>query len=130
MATLDTSGTEGTPVSADALTVDVSAGDPVTIPEGLNPAIADFAHEGPDLVMTWPDGSQVVVTDYFMAESQPSLISTDGARVEGDIATRLAGSATPGQVAQVGEGVAEQPIGQVDTLSGTVTVVRADGTRV
>ncbi|MDH5489833.1 MAG: FecR domain-containing protein, partial [Rhodospirillaceae bacterium] len=130
MATLDTTGTEGTPISADALTVDVSAGDPVIIPDGLNPATADFSHEGPDLVMTWPDGSQVVVTDYFMAENQPSLTSTDGARIDGDIASRLAGSQTPGQVAQVGEGVAEQPIGQVDTLSGTVTAVRADGTKV
>ncbi len=130
MATLDTSGTQGTPVSADAFSVDVSSGNPVTIPEGLNPATADYVHEGPDLVMNWPDGSQVVVTDYFMAEDQPSLISTDGAQINGDVATRLAGSATPGQVAQVGEGVAEQPIGQVETLSGTVIVIRADGTRV
>ena len=121
----------GTGESTSATIEATSSGDTLVLPNGLNPATADYAHDGPDLVLTWPDGSEVVVTDYFMVDPQPALASEQGAEVPGDLAARLAGPATPGMVAQAGaEGVAEQPIGQVEKLAGTVTAIRADGTRV
>jgi len=110
--------------------LDASTGDTLTLPEGLNPATADFAPDGPDLVMTWPDGSQVTVTDFYMVDPQPDLMSEGGAKVDAELAARLAGPVAPGMVAEAGPGVAEQPIGQVEKLDGTVTVVRADGTKV
>jgi len=132
MATNDQgNGTLGTTGEGSSFSVAVTSGETVVMPEGLNPATADFAHEGPDLILTWDDGSEVVVTDYFMVDPQPTLASDQGAEVPGDLASRLAGSTTPGMVAQAGaDGVAEQPIGQIEKLDGTVTAVRADGTRV
>ncbi|HEY9079783.1 DUF4114 domain-containing protein [Magnetovibrio sp.] len=124
--TVDLTSGESTSFSVEA-----TSGDTIVIPEGLNPATADYAHEGPDLILTWPDGSEVVVKDYFMVDPQPTLASEQGAEVPGDLAARLAGPVAPGMVAQAGaEGVTEQPIGQVEKLVGTVTAVRADGTRV
>ena len=133
MATLDdTIGTQGTTATGGegAFTLDASASDPLTLPEGLNPATAEFSHEGPDMIMTWPDGSQVTVTDYFMVDPQPNLASDQGATVSGELAARLSGPVAPGMVAEIGSGVAEQPIGQVEKMTGTVTAVRADGTKV
>ncbi|PCI41482.1 MAG: hypothetical protein COB46_03715, partial [Rhodospirillaceae bacterium] len=123
------SGTVATGEST-TLAVDASTGDTLTMPEGLNPAMADYSHEGPDLVMTWPDGSEVTVTDYFTVDPQPDLVSTEGAKVGGDLASRLSGSDTPGMVADLGTGVSEQSIGQVEKIEGTVTAIRADGTKV
>ncbi|OEJ68374.1 FecR domain-containing protein [Magnetovibrio blakemorei] len=132
MATNDLGNTPLDATGANAsTTIEATTSDMLTLPDGLNPATADFAHEGPDLVMTWPDGSEVVVTDYFTMDPLPDLSSAQGAQVAGDLAGRLAGSVAPGMVAQAGaEGVAEQPIGQVENLQGTVTAIRADGTRV
>ncbi|MFC1673561.1 FecR domain-containing protein, partial [Pseudomonadota bacterium] len=130
MATIDdTFGTIGGGDSS-SLSLDAASANPLTLPEGLNPATADFAHEGPDMVMTWPDGSQVTVTDYFMVDPQPDLMSDQGAKVDADLASRLSGPSAPGMVAEAGAGVAEQPIGQIEKLAGTVTAVRADGTKV
>jgi len=133
MAILDgTPGTTGTQATGGehTFTLDASSSDALTLPGGLNPAMAEFSHEGPDMVMSWPDGSQVTVTNYFMADPQPSLVSDQGATVSGELAARLAGPVAPGMVAQTGAGVSEQSIGQIEKMTGTVTVIHADGTKV
>jgi len=101
----------------------------VLLPEGFNPADAHFEHVGPDLVLTSEDGAQVVVADFFMMQTPPDLVSTQGARVAGDLAVRLSGGDAPQQVAgelpQSGEA-----IGRVTAANGEVTVIRADGSHV
>lgn len=100
MATIDNTFGNIGGSDTSALSLDASSANPLTLPEGLNPVTADFAHEGPDLVMTWPDGSQVTVTDYFMVEPQPDLMSDQGAKVDADLASRLSGPMAPGMVAE------------------------------
>lgn len=100
----------------------------VILPDGFNPADAAFERVGPDLLMTGPDGTEVLVADFFMMETPPDLLSTLGARIVGDLAVRLAGSVAPGMVA--GEIPApSEVIGRVTDLNGEVTVIHADGTR-
>src|SRR5690606_33254715 len=59
----------------------------------------------------------------------PERVSADGSHMSGDLVSRLAGPMAPGRVAQAGMALAE-PIGAVESLSGTVIAVRAGGTRV
>lgn len=102
--------------------------DEVLLPEGFSPAEADYVRAGPDLMMTAPDGTQVLVADFFMMDPSPALIGDSGARIDGALATRLAGSAAPGQVA----GEIPEPsevIGRVTDLNGEVSVIHADGSR-
>ncbi|MEG3617823.1 hypothetical protein V5T82_05090 [Magnetovibrio sp. PR-2] len=115
----------------ESFVLDASSSDTLVLPEGLNPATADYQHDGPDLVLTWPDGSEVVIKDFNTVDPQPDFQSDQGAEVRADLADHLADANTPGMVAQAGsEGVQEQPIGTVDKVEGTVTVIRVDGTRV
>jgi len=100
----------------------------VVLPDGFNPAEAAFERAGPDLMLVAPDGTEVLVADFFMMETPPDLLSPLGARVVGDLAVRLAGSVAPGMVA--GELPAPgEAIGRVTDLNGEVTVIRVDGTR-
>ena len=116
-----------TMVGGGELFVQATEGE-VVLPDGFNPADAAFERVGPDLVMTGPEGTQVLVADFFMMETPPDLLSTLGARVVGDLAVRLAGSVAPGMVA--GEMSApSEAIGRVTDLNGEVTVIHADGTR-
>ncbi|GAB6051514.1 hypothetical protein JCM17960_03340 [Magnetospira thiophila] len=111
----------------------VESGDglsPIALPEGFAMAAADYARTGSDLTLTAPDGQQVVIADYFAQAQPPALTTPDGAMINGDLATRLAGPLAPGQVAQAAETAAQEPIGRIDTLDGTVSVTHADGTRV
>ena len=100
----------------------------VQLPEGFDPAAADYVRAGPDLIMSDADGTEIVVTDYFTSESPPVILGEDGSRISGELATQLAGPVAPGQVA--GEAAYSEAIGHVSTLSGQVTAVRVDGTRV
>ncbi|HJM49313.1 MAG TPA: FecR domain-containing protein, partial [Alphaproteobacteria bacterium] len=77
-----------------------------------------------------PDGETVVVRDYFSSDAPPVLITEGGSRVPPDLAEALTGPAAPAQLAQADESEAAPPIGQVQTLEGTATATRADGTEV
>ena len=114
----------------DATSIEVGADGAVHLPTGFNFGTAEFSKAGPDLVMTAPDGRQVVVEDYFASENPPKLQSPQGGELEGATAARLAAANTPAQFAQAAPAGAEQPIGQVQTITGTVTAIRADGTKV
>ena len=106
----------------------VAEGDALQLPENFDPAGASFVRAGPDLMLTSADGNEIVVADFFMSETPPALIGGDGAKVSGDLAVRLAGPRAPGAVA--GEAAPLEAIGRVTSLTGEVTVIRADGTRV
>jgi hypothetical protein len=112
------------------LVLDVGAGDLLTIPQGAALLEADFDRSGPDLLLTLPDSTRIVVSDYFAVENPPTLATEGGAIVWPELAARLAGPLASGQYAQVGDLLAPQVIGRVDTITGEVTASRADGTTV
>lgn len=107
-----------------------SHGGTVQVPSAALLTGGEYVRIGLDLMITGPDGQQVLIEDYFLTDSPPDLTSPDGAQIAGDLAERLAGSMAPGQLAQAGAGgIAKQAIGHVETANGSVTVIHADGTK-
>ncbi|MAN79702.1 MAG: hypothetical protein CMF64_04850, partial [Magnetovibrio sp.] len=114
----------------------------MTLPEGLSISEAEFAVDGSDLVLTFPDGSKVTVENYYEQAQPPQLASADGANLSGDMVVQLTGtpdSANTSSIQQFADaasgtqvigGTDGAPIGTVKTLSGEVWVTRVDGTRV
>ncbi|CCG07417.1 FecR domain-containing protein [Pararhodospirillum photometricum] len=107
--------------------------------DGSSPVIGDsglllhgiYSRDGADLLIVDGQGHGVIVTDYFLKDPPPALVSAEGARLEGDVVARLAGSATPGQVAQAGPASGTSvPIGTIEKVTGAVVITRADGTRI
>ncbi len=124
----------GTPTAAGTLTdttvIEASEGAPVVLPEPVSPTAAEYHRAGTDLVLTAPDGAQVVVRDFFAHDGAPDLVGSGGAVISGALAARLAGPAAPGQLAQAGPAQVAASIGEVDNVEGTVIALRTDGTRV
>ena len=102
----------------------------VMLPDGFSVANASFERNGEDLILTEPDGSRVVISDYFSAEPQLSLTTPDGAQISGAMVGKLAGPSTSGQDITAGTDAGTEAIGAVNTISGKVFVIRVDGTRV
>jgi len=89
---------------------------------------AQYDREGFDLVITGADGHTVIVEGYYLTSAALDLVSPDGAVLRGDIVKVLAGPDNRGVYAQEGAIEGATPIGQVETLEGTATVQRTDGT--
>ena len=96
----------------------------VTIPDAHFLFTADFKRKGPDLVLTGENGRKMLVPDYFRQEKHPDLASPEGALLSASMVELLSGSAAPGQYAQADAPAAQQPIGRVETVTGSATVVR------
>ena len=99
----------------------------VTIPDAHFLFTADFHRKGPDLVLTGEDSRKVLIPDYFRHEKQADLASPEGALLSASLVEILAGSRAPGQYAQDGQAgasAAPQPIGRVETLTGSASAVR------
>ena len=99
----------------------------ITIPDAHLLFTADFTRKGSDLVLTGDDGHKILVADYFRHEKQPDLVSSEGALLSASLVELLAGSVAPGQYAQDAQAAApaaQQPIGRVETVSGSATVTR------
>lgn len=112
----------------EASSVAAAAGMPITLP--VDPSFLATAHylrDGTDLLLVSADGQQVVVRDYFAADD-PADIVAGASRIDGDPVRVLAGPQAPAQYAQASEVAAAQPIGRTETITGDVTIVRADGT--
>ena len=120
------SGADGAP----PLIIEAKAGADLLVPGGDMLLDADFVRLGPDLVLIGEDGSTVLVRGFFSLQSPPNLITEAGAVINADLAAKLAGPIAPGQVAQAGPGTAAESVGKVESIEGTVTAVRADGTEV
>jgi len=97
---------------------------------------ADFSPQGPDLLLTGPDGTQVLIRDFYNLENPPDLLTDTGATIPADLAIKLAGPAAPGQFALVENSPftelaqAAESIGQVEATDGLVQAIRVDGTTV
>jgi Ca2+-binding RTX toxin-like protein len=109
--------------------IEAKPGQPVVVPASGLLEGADYVRSGPDLILIGEDGTRILVRDYFATDDPSDLIGDNGAIIDGDLAGRLAGSMAPGDYAQAKAGLAGQSIGRADTLSGSVQVVHADGTK-
>ena len=81
--------------AGQSTTVEVGADGAVLLPQGINFGNADFAQSGSDLVITAPDGTEVVVEGYFDQETAPTLKTPGGSELPGDTATHLARVLSP-----------------------------------
>lgn len=89
---------------------------------------ADFSRDGHDLLLSGADGKAVWLKDYFSQESSPGLVTDEGASLSANTVRVLAGPDRAGEYAQQGQSEGAIPIGQVETLTGSATVQRTDGT--
>ena len=99
----------------------------LTVPGGSLLLTADYSRQGSDLVISEGGGEQILIRGFFSELDPPDLFTEGGARISAELATKLAGSQTPGQYAQLNPTAGPAPIGLVKTSSGTVTATRADG---
>ena len=109
--------------------IEAPVGGRVTLPSTDFLQSAEYLRAGPDLILEGPDGTRILIKDFFAQQPAPTLVSPDGAMVEGDLAATLAGPMAPGQYAQAAATAAQTPIGTVSVQTGTVTVRHADGSR-
>lgn len=100
----------------------LQTGAEVELPSGLVFGELAFGRLGDDLILTHPDGGETFLEGYFSG-LPPMLVTPEGARLAGATAARLAG---PPEDARPPGGVA----GYVERLTGEVTALRVDGTRV
>jgi VCBS repeat-containing protein len=117
----------GSFASVSPLTIKTN-GTPVEIPDAALLFNADFSRSGSDLVLVGADGKTIIIVDYFATNGLVDLNSPDGAVLTADVVAALVGPVAPGQYAQTGAPQGSAAIGQVETLSGTATATRTDGT--
>ncbi len=89
---------------------------------------AQFQRMGNDLRLLSEGEDALRVPDYFSTETPADIYAPNGAMLSGAAVSRLAGPLAPGQYAQASAPTAAEAIGQVETVDGTSSVQRADGT--
>lgn len=124
--------------AADGRRLVIQAGDgrSVEIPGDGTLLKADFRHIGDDLLISPAQGREIVVKDYFAQPTAPDLLIGGRAHLDGALVERLT-NAGDGHGLQVAENTITQtdqtaqatvdPIGKVESVSGTATVQHADG---
>jgi VCBS repeat-containing protein len=97
------------------------------VPEARLLFDAQFERSGSDLFLINDDFAILHVADYFKDGQPADIYAPDGAVLRGDVIAQLTGPLAPGQYAQTGPQIGTQPIGQVETLSGSATAQHSDG---
>lgn len=97
------------------------------LPEGIALAEARLVQAGSDLLVSGPDGGDVLLRDFFAADGPPDLVSPGGVRMAGSLVATLADTETPIALADALLGAGVDPAGKVAALNGALYVVRADG---
>ncbi len=100
----------------------------ILVPDSALLFSGEFYRLGPDLYIVNDAEASYRIPDYFAYQPAVDLHDPNGAILRGDLVERLAGPIAPGQYAQVGDVAEAGPIGQVETVEGTTSVQRADGT--
>ena len=85
---------------------------------------------GDDVPLTGENGAILLIKDYFVLDAPPTLLSPAGAMMPPDLVSKPVGPRAPGQYPQAATPEGAEPIGKVETLSGTAQVTRADGVTV
>lgn len=85
---------------------------------------SDFKRSGTDLLLIGQDVT-ALITGYFKDDRRPNIRTPEGASLTGETIDALAGPDPPGQYAQSTDTTtARVPIGRVEKVSGTATVLR------
>ena len=101
----------------------------IRLPDDFSLTDAAFERSGDDMIVTEADGTLFVAEGFYTHDTPPALITQGGAQISGAMAERLAGASSSDQVVQGGTDSAAESIGTVNTVSGTVFVIRVDGSR-
>ncbi|MBF0214273.1 MAG: hypothetical protein HQM00_12065 [Magnetococcales bacterium] len=89
---------------------------------------ADFQRHGADLLLRGTGehaGQTVLIPGYFSLATPPDLLTVAGARITGDLATRLAGPLVPGVYAEAAATTGQTGIGTVETVQGEASITRS-----
>ncbi len=159
MAEVTATGSDAMQIGDNAFLMEGTGADDLQLPENLSVADADFSTDGGDLVMTFPDGTEVRVEGYMDNPNPPKLVSADGAEVTSDVVSAMTDTGTAadggndfgfmsteqaeqiqaaeqveasGNVADnpnVIAGTDGEPIGNIESIEGEVWAIRVDGTR-
>ena len=120
----------------DAVVLDAAEGQTIALPAKFDLANADGSRAGDDLILTSPDGTHLVIHNFFSFEPPPDLSGQGGQIITGETLAAQFAEAEPVQLAQAAPAAAPTPtststtpIGQVETITGNVVVVRADGSQ-
>ncbi|MBT5243662.1 MAG: hypothetical protein HOL66_05420 [Rhodospirillaceae bacterium] len=125
-----------TPEVGSVQVLQADNGGTITIPGDAWLLKADFSPQGFDLLLTGPDGSQILIRDFFNLDTPPDLITEAGGIIPADLAISLAGPSAPGQYALLQNGPfaelaqAAESIGRVEATDGLVEAIRIDGSKV
>ena len=114
--------------AGSATVVDAGGRAPVMLPSGRFASDAEYLQQGDDLLLLGPDGTMVVVRDYFLTDSPPDLLTPEGGRITPAIVDAFTPPESAGQYAQAGSSATEA-IGQISTVAGKVIVIRTNGVR-
>lgn len=95
---------------ADPIFLEIKEGSQVIVPDASALLKGSYSRQGPDLLISGDNGEQIYIIGFFSEPNPPDLYTENGARISAELATKLAGSATPGQYAQLGPSASPQPI--------------------
>ena len=85
------------------------AADFITVPDAHLLFNGEFKRVGDDLKIVGDDGKSFLVSDYFKNDKRPTLLSPEGAALNGAVVEALAGPLAPGQYAQAGTPQSARP---------------------
>ncbi len=89
-----------------------------------------FSQIGDDVPLTGENGAILFIKDYFVLDAPPTLLSPAGAMMPPDLVTKLVGPMARGQYPRAATPEEAEPMGKVETLTGTAQETRADGVTV
>ncbi|WP_457091924.1 Ig-like domain-containing protein [Microvirga sp. P5_D2] len=100
---------------------------PIVFPDKDLLFTGDFKRSGSDLVLNGQDATAIIL-NYFTGERRPGLTTPEGASLTGDTVEALTADEQPVRYAQAAQAAdlagSRPPIGRVEKVSGSVTVLR------
>ncbi len=102
----------------------------VVVPDAHMLFTTAFSQIGDDVPLTGENGAILLIKDYFVLDAPPTLLSPAGAMMPPDLVSKRVGPMAPGQYPQAATPEGAEPIGKVETLTGTAQATRADGVTV
>ncbi len=102
----------------------------VAVPDAHLSFTTAFSQIGDDVPLTGENGAILLIKDYFVLDAPPPLLSPAGAMMPPDLVSKRVGPMAPDQYPQAAAPEGAEPIGKVETLTGTAQETRADGVRV
>ncbi len=119
---------QGGTVSGDIVeTIQAIGQDSISLPDVNFIKNAELLRDGQDLILEGPDGSVIIIEDYFNASPAPLLQAPDGETLTPDLIGSFVQTAGPIYLADLGTMNDESPVGAVQEISGRATVTHTNG---